>query len=109
MASKKTGRQPDTFSGFGFKLSFEKKRNVGIDHVKLEHKEAGHNKFYIIQLHRLGNSEQTNFTVSIHYGKMNTTGNTKRHGFQTLEDAYKFINKKMGEKIKKGYERIINN
>jgi predicted DNA-binding WGR domain protein len=109
MASKKTGHQPDNFSGFGFKLSFEKKKNVGIDHVRLEHTEGGHNKFYIIQLLKQGNSISTNFTVTITYGKMNTAGSVKRHGFTTQEDAYKFINKKMGEKIRKGYKRIINN
>src|SRR5688572_12070575 len=102
MASRRTGHQPDdaaNFTGFGLKLSFQKKRNTGIDHVRLEHTEDGHNKFYIIQLLRKGNSALTNFTVSITYGKMNTPGSTKNHGFQTTDDAYKFINKKMGEKI----------
>lgn len=111
MASKKTGHQPEpetSFTGFGLKLKFEKKRNIGIDHVRLEHTENGHNKFYVIQLHKKGNSTATNFTVSITYGKMNTQGSVKNHGFQTLEDSYKFINKKMGEKIRKGYKRITN-
>lgn len=108
MASKKIGLQPkiETDFSFGFKLKFEKKINLGIDHVHLEHTEYGHNKFYIIQLLKQGNSALTNFTVAIKFGKKHTAGNVKKHGFQTLQDSYKFINKKIEEKIKKGYKRI---
>lgn len=106
MASKKTGLQPNNFSGFGFKLSFQKKRNTGIDHVHLEHTEDGHSKFYIMQLLTVGNSSLTNFTVAIKFGKIGAAGSIKKHGFQTLSDAYKFINKKLGQELRKGYKRI---
>lgn len=108
MSSKKTGQQLKGFSGFGFKLSFEKKENVGIDHIRLEHKDNGHDKFYIIYLQRIGNSINTNFSVSVTYGKSGAPGTKRRIGFKTIEDAYKFINSKLKEKLKKGYKRIIN-
>lgn len=106
MASKKTTLQPDRNFSFGLKLRFEKRVNAGLDHVHLEHVNDGHNKFYIIQLLRQGNSSITNFTVTIKFGRKGVAGNTKKHGFQTIEDSYKFISKKMAEKLKKGYERI---
>jgi predicted DNA-binding WGR domain protein len=96
-----------SFSGFGFKINFvEKKTEHGLDHVKLEHTTGGHNKYYIMQLLMQGNSPETSYTVKITYGKMNSVGGTKKHGFKTLGDAYKFIAKKLAQEIKKGYKRI---
>lgn len=99
-----TTLDPNQNFSLGIKLSFKKRRNANIDHVHLEHTEEGHNKFYIIHLHNHGNSDLTNFSVWITYGKIGTTGSISKHGFDTKEAAYKFINKKKGEKIRKGYK-----
>jgi predicted DNA-binding WGR domain protein len=108
MASKQTGQKPDPqpFS-FGLKLNFSGKANRMKDKVRLEHTQEGHNKFYEISFIPKGNSSQSNFTIHILYGKMGTQGSVKTHGFQEEQKARDFLNKKRGEKIRKGYKEVI--
>lgn len=102
MASKQTGHLPDKPFSFGLKLSFQKKRNINKDLVTMECKEDGHDKYYNLTLRPRGSQ----FDVIIHFGRNGTMGNNKTHTFDTREEAYKLINKKIGEKTKKGYKHI---
>ena len=90
---------------FNFKLNFKKKRGTDKDIIKLLNTEDGHNKFYDISLLMKGNSPETGYTVVISYGKIGVIGSSKKHGFILKSDAYKFMNKKATEKIKRGYKR----
>lgn len=106
MASKKIG-QPPSSSLFGFKLKFiEKRKEADFNFVRLEHKEDGHNKYYEIKVLPIGNSSLTKFSTESKYGKIGSIGGVKKQGFQTLSKALTSVQKKVAEKLKKGYKRV---
>ena len=91
---------------FGLKLNFTKRKDANINYAELRHTEEGHNKFYTIRLVPQGNLPITHHVVIITFGKISTGGGEKVRKFKELTEAYKFINKKLEEKIRKGYKRI---
>lgn len=96
---------------FGLKLNFkEKKRDPDLNHIELLHNTEGHNKYYVLSLthdKRTGISQQFPFVVVITYGKVGTLGGTLTHKFAEKHLAHDFMNKRMQEKLKKGYKRMI--
>lgn len=90
-----------------FKLGFKvvKRENIiyGRKKVKMKHTTDGHNKFYHMQIINVGNSTLTNFTVLIGFGKIGNIPNHKKHGFQEIVQAEKFVKAKVKSQLKKGY------
>ena len=105
---KTTNQNKETIENFSFglKLNFIDKKVSISNMIKLTNTEEGHNKFYYIELLREGRSSVTNFIVRCHYGKIGNIANYSNHAYRTEIDARKFMTKKLGFQLKKGYKEI---
>jgi predicted DNA-binding WGR domain protein len=112
MVSRQTGQKltPEEPFSFGLKIKIAgSKKKTDRNKVRLEHTTDGHNKFYEIEylgIHDAIRSPiNTNYKIKITYGKIHTQGSVSQHGFNNEEAARHFMEKKIQEKLKKGYKR----
>lgn len=89
----------------GFKLGFKivAREDVKIIKTYMTCVVDNHNKFYEVSKME----HQGKYMCKIHYGRIGTNGESKKHAFDFESDRDVFFNKKIQEKLKKGY-KIIN-
>lgn len=97
----------ETFSlGIKFKIK-DSKIPKDFEAVHLSHTD-GRDAFYYLEIAKKHPSTSKGWTVILNYGKNGTGGTKEFKNFDTKEDARKFFNQKMKDKIKRGY-KIKNN
>lgn len=106
MASKLIGQKlksEEPFSlGIRIKIGDPRNNFKSSNKMRYECTVDDHNKFY--ELHLL--PEGANYLVDIKYGKIGTQGSFNKHRFTDEAGAKRFFQKKIDEKLKKGYRRV---
>lgn len=70
--------------------------------VKLEHTSAGHFKFWEAET----KVSPTGGVALINFGRIGTVGQTIKYDYPSLGAADSYVNKKVQEKLAKGYVRV---
>ena len=73
----------------------------------LENKNNGHNKFYMISAYAFADKDtkkDNSICVSTQWGRIGTFGQTLHKEFKSRGKAIIFVEKKLKEKLNKGYE-----
>lgn len=91
--------------GVRFKITGQSTKSP--NRVRLEHKEEHHNKFYELELIPPTEIKPMSWSVQITYGRIGTFGSTTKETYTDEQLARKFFHRKLQEKIKKGYKRVI--
>lgn len=73
-------------------------KNICKHYLELSDDSTGKHKFYELEL------DLDSFLIIIRYGRIGTNGQSQKISFKTTEEAKKIIEKKLSEKLGKGYQ-----
>jgi predicted DNA-binding WGR domain protein len=94
--------QKDFSLGIKFSISGEKNKEKNF--VMLESPEKD-DAYYSVTFKNYANKT---YDVLRHYGKKGTQGDKERHVFNDYDKARKFFDRKIKDKIKRGYREVNN-